>query len=139
MEYTARHCLYKIHSVERIQSRNLFRIDPHSGSILVTYSLENTIDVKHVLTVIYHCQNDSQLAHTRLHITLQNGEPLDKRIMDSYRFTQEHYLVLFETSFLVNQIRTLLSLALIGNDQDGRRAKSNAHIVKGRDNERLPD
>jgi hypothetical protein len=132
VDYPARDCLYKIHSVERIQSKDLFRIDPHSGSILIAHSLENSLDEKHLLSVIYHCANHSQLAHTRLHITLRKSETADNRSMELYRFAQEHYLVLFETSPSVNQTKALLNLTLISCNDDGRRTKPNAHIIKGR-------
>ena len=48
-------CLYSIETVEQIKSKELFRIDPYSGAILVNQSLENVLGQKHLLIILYRC------------------------------------------------------------------------------------
>ncbi|CAF3379747.1 unnamed protein product, partial [Rotaria sp. Silwood2] len=124
-------CTYNIHSVERIQSKDLFRIDSYTGLITNIQSLEKSMNKKHLLTIIYHCKNISHIAYTRLHINILDKEKSKNQTNNSYRFSQDNYLVIFETSFINNQKKYLIDLELINNDYYGKRIKPDAQIIEG--------
>jgi hypothetical protein len=122
---------YDIHSVERIKSKDFFRIDSSSGSITIIQSLEKSISEKNVLTIIYRCQYTSQIAFTRLHINILDKESMRNQANNLYRFNQENYLVIFETSLISNQKKNLINLELKSNNNYGKRIKPEAQIIEG--------
>jgi hypothetical protein len=125
-------CTYNIHSVERIKSQNFFHIDPYSGSITIIQSLENSLNDKHLLTIIYYCQLNFHIVYTRLHINILDKKYLKNQINNSYRFSQENYLIIFETSLIKYQKKYLINLELINNDYQNKRIKPDAQIVEGK-------
>ncbi|CAF0982632.1 unnamed protein product, partial [Rotaria sordida] len=132
IENSFNNCTYNIHSVERIQSKDLFHIDSYSGTITNIQLLEKFMNKKHLLTIIYRCENISQIAYTRLHIKILDKEKSNNQINNSYRFTQDNYLVIFETSLINNQKKYLIDLELINNnDHDGKKIKPDAQIIEG--------
>ena len=114
IENPMNNCTYAIHSVERIKSKDLFYINPHSGSVTTIQSLQKSITNKHLLTIIYHCPSLSQMTSTRLHINILDK---DKSSKDFYRFNQDNYLIIFETSFIKNQKKYLMNFELINNQK----------------------
>jgi hypothetical protein len=125
-------CTYNIHSVERIKSKNFFHIDPYSGSISIIQSLEKSINVKHLLTIIYQCQYISYITSTRLHINILDKKKLKNQKNNLYRFSQENYLIIFETSLINHQKKYLINLELINNDYQEKKIKPDAQIIEGR-------
>ncbi|CAF5205524.1 unnamed protein product, partial [Rotaria magnacalcarata] len=124
-------CTYHIHSAERIKSKNLFRIDPNSGSITNIQPLGKSMSQKHLLTIIHRCESLSQIAYARLHINIVDEETPKNQTDYSYRFSQDNYLVIFETSLIKNQKKYLIDLELISNDHDEQRIKPDAQIIEG--------
>ncbi|CAF4182374.1 unnamed protein product, partial [Rotaria sordida] len=132
IENSFNNCTYNIHSVERIQSKDLFHIDSYSGTITNIQLLEKFMNKKHLLTIIYRCENISQIAYTRLHIKILDKEKSNNQINNSYRFTQDNYLVIFETSLINNQKKYLIDLELINNNEHkGKKIKPDAQIIEG--------
>jgi hypothetical protein len=131
IENPSDNCTYDIHSVERIKSKEFFRIDSSSGSITIIQSLEKSISKKNLLTIIYRCEDISQLAFTRLHINILDKEKLRNEGNNFYRFSQENYLVIFETSLISNQKKYLIDLELRSENIYGKRIKPDAQIIEG--------
>jgi hypothetical protein len=132
IENSIDNCIYAIHSVERIKSKDFFYINPYSGSVTLTQSLQNSINKKHLLTIMYHCQSISQIAYARLHINILDKDKSRNSTNNSYRFSQKNYLVIFETSLINKQKKYLINLDLISNENEGRRIKPDAQIIEGR-------
>ena len=129
IENSANDCLYTIDSVERIKSKDLFRIDPYTGSITVLNSLETSSNAKHLLTILYRCEHQSLIAHTRLHINILDENNFVNHTTTTFRFARENYLVIFETSLIPNQRKSLLNLQLI-NDE-GAHQQPRSKIIQG--------
>jgi hypothetical protein len=123
-------CLYSIDSFERIKSKDLFRINPYTGSITVQNSLENTSSQIHRLTILYRCEHNSHIAYTNLHVNILDENNYLNQTKKSFRFTQDIYLVIFETSLIQNQRKSIMNFQLI-NDE-GIRIKSQAKIIQGK-------
>ena len=132
IENSVDNCTYDIHSVERIKSKDFFHIHPYSGSVTIIQSLEKSISEKHLLTIIYHCQYPSDIAYTRLHINILNTEKSRNQTNNSYRFSRDNYLVIFETSLINNQKKYLIDLELVSNENYGNRIKPDAQIIEGK-------
>ncbi|UJR21665.1 hypothetical protein I4U23_024742 [Adineta vaga] len=124
-------CTYKIHSVEKIKSKDFFRIHPLSGSIIIIQSLENSISEQHLLSIVYHCSSISYLTFTRFHINILDKERLKYQGNHFYRFSHDNYLVIFETSLIRNQKKYLLDLELVNNKNYAKRIRSDAQIIEG--------
>jgi hypothetical protein len=124
-------CTYNIHSIERIRSKEFFHIDAHSGSITIIQSLEKSLYKKHLLNIIYYCSFNSYITSTRVHINI-----LDKKSKDLqknlHRFSQENYLIIFETSLVNQEKRDLISLELIDRNHPGKRFQPDAQIIQGK-------
>jgi len=118
--------------MERIKSQNFFHIDPYSGSITIIQSLEKSLNDKHLLTIIYYCQFNFHIAYTRLHINILDKKKLKNQINNLYRFSQENYLIIFETSLINHQKKYLINLELINNDYQDKRIKPDAQIIDGK-------
>lgn len=131
VENPSDNCTYKIHSVERIKSKNLFHIVPYSGLITNIQLLIHSLNRKHSLIITYHCEKLSRFASTRLHINLFDEEKLKNQTKNSYRFSQENYLIIFQTTLIHNQPKHLIDLELISNDHYGERKKPDAQIIEG--------
>ncbi|CAF1202193.1 unnamed protein product, partial [Adineta steineri] len=131
IENPSDNCTYNIHSVERIKSKDFFHIDSYSGSITIIQSLENSLSEKHLLTIIYQCQYSTQLAFTRLHINILDKDKLKFQTNHFYRFTRDNYLVIFESTLMNNQKRSLINLELINNKNYKDRIKPDAQIIQG--------
>jgi hypothetical protein len=125
-------CTYNIHSIERIKSKNFFHINPYSGSITILQSLEKSINDKHLLTISYYCQYNSHIAYTRLHINILDKKRLRNRRNNLYRFSQENYLIIFETSLINQQKKYLINLELINNYYQDKRIRPDAQIIEGK-------
>jgi hypothetical protein len=138
IENSSDDCTYSIDSVERIKSNDLFRINPYTGSITVNNSLENSPIQNHLLTIIYRCEHNYQIAHTNLHINILDEKNLLNQTTKSFRFSQNKYLIIFQTSLIKNRRKYLMDFQLISND-DGKRIKPNAQILEGKslDDEQL--
>ncbi len=132
IENSANDCTYSIDTVERIKSKDLFRINPYSGSITVMNSLENSPSQTHLLTIIYRCEHSYHIAYTNLHINILDENNLSNQTTKSYRFSQENYLVIFESSLMKNRRKYLMNFELISNDEDGKRIKPDAKILQGK-------
>ncbi|CAF3595684.1 unnamed protein product [Adineta steineri] len=124
-------CTYSIDTVEKIKSKDLFRIDSFSGSVTVINSLENSSSQTHLLTIIYRCQHNYHIAHTNLHIQILDEKNLLNKTTNSYRFSQENYLIIFETSLIKNRRKYLMNFELISNDDEEKRRIPNAKILQG--------
>jgi len=122
-------CIYSIDRVERIKSRNLFHINSYTGSITVLNSLENSSSQRHFLTIIYHCKHNSYITSTNLYINILDEKNLFNQTNEFYRFTQENYLIIFESSLIKNQKKSLINFQLINNN--GIRIKPQAKILEG--------
>ncbi|CAF1436676.1 unnamed protein product, partial [Adineta ricciae] len=132
IENPASDCSYSIDTVERIKSKDLFRINPSSGSITVMNSLVNSASQTHLLTILYRCQHNYQIAHTNLHINILDERNLSNQTKKSYQFMQDNYLVIFETSLAANRRKYLMNFELINYDEEGiNRIPSNAQILRG--------
>ena len=128
----AESCRYSIDAVERIKSKDLFRIHPSSGSVIVNQSLENSLRQTHLLTIVYRCEHNYQLASTQLHVQILDEKSNINQTKKSYRFTRENYLVLFETSLVQNRQKYLMDFQLISQDEENTRIKSDAKILQGK-------
>lgn len=124
-------CIYAINSVERIKSYDLFRINPNTGSIIVNNSLVNSPSQTHLLKIIYQCEHNYHVAHTNLHINILDEKNTFNQTKKSFRFSQDHYLVIFETSLIKNRSKNLMNFELISNNNDGIKLKPNAKILQG--------
>ncbi len=125
-------CTYNIHSIERIKSNEFFHINAYTGSITIIQSLEKSFYNKHLLNIIYYCQSISYITSTRLHINI-----LDKKSKNlqknSYRFSQENYLIIFETSLISQEKRYLMNFELIEkNHYPVKRIQSDVQIIQGK-------
>ncbi len=130
IESSSDDCLYSIDTVERIKSKDLFRINPYTGSITVLNSFENSSSQTHLLTILYRCEHNSHIAYTYLHVNILDDNNLVNQTNKSFRFTREIYLVIFETSLIQNQRKYLMNFQLI-NDE-GIRIKPQAKIIQGK-------
>ncbi|CAF0721029.1 unnamed protein product [Adineta ricciae] len=131
IENPLENCTYNIHSVEKIKSKDFFRIHPFLGSITIIQSLENSISTEHQLSIVYQCPLISHLAFTRLHITVLDRERMRYQNNNLYRFSHENYLAIFETSPINNQKKYFLTLELINNKNYAKRIKPDAQIIEG--------
>ncbi|UJR27505.1 hypothetical protein I4U23_008789 [Adineta vaga] len=133
IENSANDCTYSINSVERIKSKDLFHINPSSGSITVMNSLENSPSQMHLLTILYRCQHNYEIANTNLHINILDERNLLNQTRKSFQFVQEHYLIIFETSLIQNRRKYLIDLELMSNENEDerKRIQSNAQILQG--------
>ena len=95
-------------------------------------SLENSQSQTHLLTIIYRCEHNYHIAYTNLHINILDDKNLSNQTMKSYRFTQENYLIIFETSLMKGRRKYLMDFELISDDEDGKRIKPNARILQGK-------
>ena len=130
IENSSDDCLYSIDTVERIKSKDLFRINQYTGSITVQNSLENSPSQTHLLTILYRCEHNSHIAYTNLHVNILDENNFHNQTKKLYRFTQENYLVIFETSLIPNQRKYLMNFQLINNE--GIRIKPQAKIIQGK-------
>lgn len=124
-------CTYEILSVERIHSKQFFRIDSRSASITIAQSLIKSSSDKHLLTMIYRCQDPFQIASTRLHIDILENKSFEQR-KNIYRFSQEYYLIVFATSFTQQQKRYLMDFQLVNNENPRERIPSDVQIIQGK-------
>lgn len=129
IENSSDDCLYSIDTVERIKSKDLFRINSYTGSITVLNSMENSSSQTHLLTILYRCEHNSHIAYTNLHVNILDENNFVNQTKTSFRFTQETYLLIFETSLIQNQKKYLMNFQLI-NDE-GLRIKPQAKIIQG--------
>ncbi|CAF3290402.1 unnamed protein product [Rotaria socialis] len=131
IENSAADCTYSIDSVERIKSYDLFRINAYSGSITVSNSLVNSQSQAHLLKIVYRCQHNYHIAHTNLHINILDEKNPFNQTQKSFRFSQDNYLIIFETSLMKNRPKHLVDFELISNNDDGIRRKPDAKIIRG--------
>ena len=117
IENSSDDCVYSIDTVERIKSYDLFRINSSTGSITVMNSLVNCSSQRHLLTILYYCEHNYHIAYTNLHINILNEKSLLNQTMKLYRFTQDNYLIIFQTS-LKKMTKYLMKFELISNDDD---------------------
>ena len=131
IESRKKNCTYRIHSIERMKSREFFRIDAHSGSITIVQSLKKSFHEKHLLNIIYHCPDTNYITSTRVHINILDKKSKDLRA-NRYRFSREMYLIVFETSLISEEKRYLMKFELIERDDPARRIQSDAQIIQGK-------
>ena len=130
IDNSADDCLYSIDTVERIKSKDLFHINPYTGSVTVVQTLENSSTNKHLLTVIYRCESNLYVTSTNLHVNILDEKNLLNQTKPStIRFTQSMYLIIFESSLRENQQRKLLDLQLINDENE--QIQSNVQILQG--------
>ncbi|CAF5222516.1 unnamed protein product, partial [Rotaria magnacalcarata] len=123
-------CTYSIDSVERIKSYDLFRINAYSGSITVSNSLVNSQSQVHLLKIVYRCPHTYHIAHANLHINILDEKNSFNQTKKSFRFNQDNYLIIFETSLMKNRRKHLVDFELISNNNDGIRRKPDAKIIQ---------
>ena len=124
-------CTYSIDAVERIKSTDLFRINPYSGSITVGRSLEDSVRQTHLLTILYRCEHNYHLAYTQLHVQILDEKNALNQTKKAYRFTQDNYLVIFETTLVKHRRKYLMDFYLTSHDEEATRVPSNPKIVQG--------
>lgn len=124
------HCIYQILSVERSHSQQFFHIDSHSGSITIGQSLSRSSSNKHLLNIIYQCPDIFHVASTRLHIDILENKSLEQK-KNTYRFNQENYLLVFETSFIQQEKKYLMDFWLINHEYPKERIRSDVQIIQG--------
>lgn len=116
IENPAEDCVYSIDSVERLKSKDLFRINPYTGSVSVLNSLETSSNPKHFLTILYRCEHQSHIAYTKLHINILDEKTLVNQTKKSFRFLQDNYLIIFPTTLIPNQKKSLVDFQLINDE-----------------------
>ncbi|CAF1009126.1 unnamed protein product, partial [Rotaria sordida] len=124
-------CIYSIDSVEKIKSYDLFRINTYTGSITVSNSLVNSQNHKHLLKIIYRCEHNYHIAHTHLHINILDEKNSLNQTNKLFRFSQDNYLIIFETSLIKNRKKYLINFELINNNDHRIKIKSDAKILEG--------
>jgi hypothetical protein len=125
-------CTYSIDAVERIKSTDLFRINPYSGSITVGRSLEDSVRQTHLLTILYRCEHNYHLAYTQLHVQILDEKNALNQTKKPNRFTQDNYLLIFETTLVKHRRKYLMDFYLTSHDEEATRIQSNAKILQGK-------
>ena len=129
MENPQENCTYQIHSVEKVQSKTFFRINSSSGSVTILQSLENSFNEKHRLIINYFCPISANMISTRLHINILDNKRLMDQRENFYRFSQEKYLIVLESSLRRFEKKYLMNFELINNQE--QRIKSDVQILEG--------
>ena len=92
--------------------------------------MESSSNPKHLLTIVYRCEHHSQIASTKLHVNILDEKNFHNQTKKSFRFTQENYLVIFETSLVPKQKKYLMNFLL--SNEEGMTIKPQAKIIQGR-------